>query len=136
LHEDSSCRAFGPSGAWSFDEHEAPRQFLTSSQEACLRTGQSLLHYCSLYVTIEPCTMCYGAASLLHIREIVYGAGSPKFGACGGLHSAHQLPGANHKPMVTGGICAEQCTQVMQDFFKAKRQRGAQLSQPHVRSRQ
>lgn len=90
-------------------------------QSACEEAGVTRLDGCDLYVTVEPCVMCYGAAGLHHIARLVYGAASPKFGACGGLTQLHPIPGAHHTPVVLGGVCAEAAGGVMRDFFAAKR---------------
>ena len=77
--------------------------------------GQSLTD-CTLYVTIEPCTMCAGALGWSHLSRIVYGAADEKRG--------YQLyaPRALHpKTTITGGILEEECRQLMQDFFRNKR---------------
>lgn len=65
--------------------------------------------------------MCYGAACLHHIGRVVYGAPSPKFGACGGLVSLHPVPGSNHTPAVEGGVCAEEAASLLRAFFASRR---------------
>jgi len=76
---------------------------------------------CILYVTLEPCAMCTGAAVLARLKSIIFGAWDPKTGACG---SAVDLvkPGLfNHDMEVTGGILETECRSVIQEFFLAKR---------------
>lgn len=76
---------------------------------------------CTLYATIEPCSMCVGAAVLGRVKAIVYGASDPKTGACG---SAVELtkPGLfNHDMEIIGGILEGDCRSVIQEFFLAKR---------------
>jgi tRNA(adenine34) deaminase len=80
-----------------------------------------MLSDCDLFVTIEPCTMCYGAASLLHVRRIVYGAPSPKFGACGSIRSLSDDGASNHEPEIVAGLYANEITKVMQSYFRSKR---------------
>ena len=78
--------------------------------------GGKYLTDCTLYVTIEPCTMCAGALGWSHLSRIVYGAADEKRG--------YQLyaPRALHpKTTITGGILEEECRQLMQDFFRNKR---------------
>jgi tRNA(adenine34) deaminase len=78
--------------------------------------GGKYLTDCTLYVTIEPCTMCAGALGWSHLSRIVYGAADEKRG--------YQLyaPRALHpKTTITGGIMEEECRQLMQDFFRNKR---------------
>ena len=78
--------------------------------------GGKYLTDCTLYVTIEPCTMCAGALGWSQLSRIVYGAADEKRG--------YQLyaPRALHpKTTITGGILEEECRQLMQDFFRNKR---------------
>ena len=78
--------------------------------------GGKYLTDCTLYVTIEPCTMCAGALGWSQLSRVVYGAADEKRG--------YQLyaPRALHpKTTITGGILEEECRQLMQDFFKGKR---------------
>ena len=78
--------------------------------------GGKYLTDCTLYVTVEPCTMCAGAIGWAQIPRIVYGTADPKRGF-------HDLaPKALHpKATVTAGILEEDCRQLMQDFFRQKR---------------
>lgn len=75
----------------------------------------------TLYVTLEPCPMCAGALLLSRIERVVYGADDYKAGAAGGLLNLLQFPGFNHQVRITGGVMAEECKEVLQDFFRRKR---------------
>jgi tRNA(adenine34) deaminase len=91
----------------------AEMQAITS---AANELGGKYLTDCTLYVTIEPCTMCAGALGWSQLSRIVYGAADEKRG--------YQLyaPRALHpKTTITGGILEEECRQLMQDFFRNKR---------------
>jgi tRNA(adenine34) deaminase len=78
--------------------------------------GGKYLTDCTLYVTVEPCTMCAGAIGWAQIPRIVYGAADEKRGYQG------YAPRALHpKAVAIGGVCEEECRQLMQDFFKSKR---------------
>lgn len=91
----------------------AEMQAITS---AANELGGKYLTDCTLYVTIEPCTMCAGALGWSHLSRIVYGVADEKRG--------YQLyaPRALHpKTTITGGILEEECRQLMQDFFRNKR---------------
>ena len=91
----------------------AEMQAITS---AANELGGKYLTDCTLYVTIEPCTMCAGALGWSHLSRIVYGAADEKRG--------YQLyaPRALHpKTTITGGILEEECRQLMKDFFRNKR---------------
>ena len=78
--------------------------------------GGKYLHQSTLYVTLEPCTMCAGAIGWSQLQRQVYGASDPKRGF------TIYAPGALHpKTQVTTGILADECTQIVQEFFKNKR---------------
>jgi tRNA(adenine34) deaminase len=78
-----------------------------------------------LFSTIEPCTMCAGAASLARVGTIVYGAPDPKFGACGSIFDVPNEKKLNHRIQVYRGILAEQAIELMQSFFrKARAEKG------------
>ena len=79
----------------------------------------------TLYVTLEPCTMCAGAAVLARLDCIVYGATDPKAGACGSLYNIPQDERLNHRPDVVGGVMADACGGILSDFFARKRRTGA-----------
>ena len=75
----------------------------------------------SLYVTLEPCAMCFGAMVHARVKRIVYGAHDPKTGVCG---SSENLTNANcfkHKINITGGVSERKCSQLLQTFFKSRR---------------
>ena len=74
-----------------------------------------------LYVTLEPCPMCAGAMLLSRIHRVVYGADDPKAGAAGSLLNILQFPGFNHEVRITGGILAEEASELLQQFFRQKR---------------
>ncbi|MFM2085108.1 MAG: hypothetical protein RLY95_1926 [Pseudomonadota bacterium] len=86
--------------------------------------GQALQNYrlpdCELYVTLEPCAMC--AAAMIHARisRVVYGASDPKTGAAGGLLNVFDTT-FNHQTKVQGGVMANECGELLRDFFKTKR---------------
>jgi tRNA(adenine34) deaminase len=89
---------------------------------ACAATGASRLDGATLYVTLEPCVMCFGAALLHHFSRVVYGAPSPKFGALssGALRPPGQFA-YNHRLEVTGGVCHAKAAALMRAFFEGKR---------------
>jgi len=78
---------------------------------------------CTIYVTIEPCSMCSGALVLARISRIVYGAADPKTGACGSVWHCNNKQ-LNHQISVTKGVCAEECGLLLSEFFKKKRAAG------------
>lgn len=74
-----------------------------------------------LYVTVEPCLMCVGALVHARVAEVVYGAAEPKSGALVSTARAHEMPGLNHRFVVTGGVLEEECRGLMQRFFRERR---------------
>ena len=74
-----------------------------------------------LYVTVEPCLMCVGALIHARVREVVYGATEPRSGALVSAARAHETPGLNHRFAVTGGVLEDDCRELIQAFFKARR---------------
>jgi tRNA(adenine34) deaminase len=75
----------------------------------------------TLYVTVEPCSMCIGAIILARIPRVVFGAWDPKAGACGSLFNLSSEPKLNHRVAVTGGILEQECQALIQNFFKQLR---------------
>jgi tRNA(adenine34) deaminase len=71
----------------------------------------------TLYVTLEPCAMCAGAAVLARIPRLVFGAADPKTGACGSLRNVVQDVRLNHRCEVVGGVLEEECAALLQSFF-------------------
>ena len=89
-------------------------------RKASLKKGNYRLNDCEIYVTLEPCPMCVGALVLSRIKRLVYGAPDPKGG---GVRSIMEFPfkKTNHKIEIMSGIMAEECGQMLKDFFKLKR---------------
>ncbi len=75
----------------------------------------------TLVVTLEPCTMCAGAAVLSRVDRIVFGAYDPKAGAVASLFDVVRDPRLNHRPDVVGGILADECGAVLREFFTGHR---------------
>lgn len=76
---------------------------------------------CTLVVTLEPCTMCAGAAVLARVGRVIYGAADPKAGAAGSVWDAVTDPRLNHRPEVVGGVLAPECAALLKQFFAARR---------------
>jgi tRNA(adenine34) deaminase len=74
-----------------------------------------------LYVTLEPCAMCAGAIVLARVPRLVYGATDPKAGAAGSVLDVLDQPRLNHRPAVAGGLLAEECAELLTDFFGSRR---------------
>jgi len=77
-----------------------------------------------LFVTVEPCLMCVGAMVHARVAEVIYGAPEPRAGALGSSIDALQSPGLNHRFTVTAGVLADQCRDLIQQFFRDKRRAG------------
>ncbi len=91
-------------------------------REACEILERWRLTGCTLYVTIEPCPMCAGAIINSRIDRVVYGSNDSKGGAVESLFNVLSHPGLNHEPEVVSGVLADECSQIMKDFFKERRQ--------------
>ncbi|OPL07875.1 MAG: hypothetical protein AVO33_03115 [delta proteobacterium ML8_F1] len=90
-------------------------------QQAAVFLGGWRLTDVELYVTIEPCVMCSGAAHQARIKRIIYGASDPKGG---GVHSLYEIPTdrrLNHQIEVVSGVLEEECRGLMQEFFRGLR---------------
>lgn len=85
------------------------------------RQGDWRLEGCTLYVTLEPCTLCCGAIVLARIPRVVYGAPDPKAGMAGSLGNLLQDPRLNHRARVTAGVLAEEAAALLREFFRARR---------------
>jgi tRNA(adenine34) deaminase len=83
--------------------------------------GDKRLDGVTLYVTLEPCSMCAGALVLARIDRLVFGAADPKTGACGSLMRLHDDPRLNHQFLVTSGMMAEESSALLKEFFRRKR---------------
>lgn len=79
------------------------------------------LDRCTLVVTLEPCTMCAGAAVLARVERVVYGAPDPKAGAVGSLWDVVRDRRLNHRPEVVPGVLAGECQQLLRDWFAGQR---------------
>lgn len=92
---------------------------LRAASQAC---GNYRLPRASLYVTIEPCSMCAGAMVHARIGRLIFGAREPKAGAIVSQAKLFEAGFLNHRPEVTEGVLADQCAATMQAFFRARRQ--------------
>jgi tRNA(adenine34) deaminase len=92
---------------------------LTQAAEA---VGNWRLHGCTIYVTLEPCSMCAGALVLARIDRLVFGIEDLKTGACGSLYNIVQDDRLNHRVEMTSGVLAEDCKIQLQAFFQRRRQ--------------
>ncbi|MBB1384544.1 tRNA adenosine(34) deaminase TadA [Pseudoalteromonas sp. SG45-5] len=92
---------------------------------AIREAGKVLNNYrlidCTLYVTLEPCSMCAGLLVHSRIKRLVFGAADAKTGSAGSIMNLLQEPRLNHQVDVCGGVLSEQCGNAISDFFKSRR---------------
>ncbi|PIQ62234.1 MAG: tRNA-specific adenosine deaminase [Bacteroidetes bacterium CG12_big_fil_rev_8_21_14_0_65_60_17] len=88
---------------------------------ACATTGQKWLEDATLYVTLEPCAMCAGAAVLSRVERIVFGAMDEKAGAVSTLYNIPQDTRLNHYVDVIAGVEEESCSSILTTFFRKRR---------------
>jgi tRNA(adenine34) deaminase len=96
---------------------------IVALRQAAARLGNHRLAGCVMVATIEPCSMCAGALVHARIARLVYGAGDPKAGAAGSVLRVINHPRLNHSMEVTAGVLADRCSEILQDFFRRKRDR-------------
>ncbi|HEY7434371.1 MAG TPA: tRNA adenosine(34) deaminase TadA [Methylomirabilota bacterium] len=94
---------------------------IVALRAAAREAGNYRLTGATLYVTIEPCAMCCGAALHARIARLVYGADDAKAGAVRSVHRLLDEERLNHRVEVTAGVRAEECGARLRDFFRAKR---------------
>lgn len=75
----------------------------------------------TMYVTLEPCTMCAGLLIHARLKKLVFGAYDPRTGACGSLYDLPSDPRHNHHFEIQGGVLEKKCGQILKDFFKLRR---------------
>jgi tRNA(adenine34) deaminase len=94
---------------------------IVAIRQAARALGSWRLTGLTLVVTLEPCTMCAGAVTAARLARVVYGAEDPKAGAAGSLWDVLRDTRLNHHPEVIGGILADECGDLLRDFFAARR---------------
>ena len=90
-------------------------------RQACQILKQNRLWDMDMYVTLEPCTMCAAAISFARIKNLYFGAYDEKGGAVTNGIKFYEQKTCHHKPNVVGGILEKDCSQILKDFFKNKR---------------
>lgn len=94
---------------------------IVALRAAAAAIGRWRLDGHTLVVTLEPCTMCAGAATAARIARLVYGAADPKAGAAGSLWDVLRDRRLPHRAEVLGGVLAEECGALLRDFFAPRR---------------
>lgn len=90
-------------------------------REAGRALGNYRLTDAVLYVTLEPCAMCFGAAIHARVRRLVFGAGDPKSGVLGGAGDLRAAVAFNHRPEISAGVLADECAALLRAFFEERR---------------
>ncbi len=103
------------------DQDPTAHAEILALREAAARLGSWRLDGCTLYVTLEPCTMCAGALVLARLPELVYGATDPKAGAVSSLYDIPRDERLNHRVEVIAGVMADECGLLLKRFFAARR---------------
>jgi len=112
--------------AEGFNQREASKDPVAHAELLAIsRAGRFLKEWrltdCTLAVTLEPCPMCSGAMVNARLGRVIYGATDPKAGACDTLFHIPTDKRLNHEVQVIGGVMADQCAQLLKDFFQRKR---------------
>ncbi len=94
---------------------------LLALRDAAAVLGRWRLDDCTLVVTLEPCVMCAGAVVNGRVGRLVYGATDPKAGAVGSLYDVPADARLNHRPPVTAGVLADECGDLLREFFATRR---------------
>ena len=94
---------------------------LLALRDAAARVGRWRLSDCRLFVTLEPCPMCAGAALAARIGTVVFGAPDPKAGACGSLYNLGADPRLNHDMPIVPGVRAAEAADLLRSFFAERR---------------
>ena len=90
-------------------------------RKACKKLKSWRLEGCTIYVTIEPCSMCAGTILWTRMKRVVYGANDPKGGALGSSYNLFEVKNINHKVEITRGVLENRCAGLMTSFFRNKR---------------
>lgn len=105
---------------------------IVALRAAAHAAGNYRLPGMSLFVTLEPCAMCIGAMLHARLARVVYGASDPKTGACGSVLSVHECPELNHQTHVYGGVLGDECGDLLRQFFRERRAKGAMTDTPEL----
>ena len=113
--------------ARAHNQREATNNPLGHAETLAIKKASEVLNDwqlvdCDLYVTIEPCIMCGGAIIQSRIRKVIYGAPDLKGGAFGSSINILDAQNINHRPEIVKGILEEECTKIIKDYFKSKRE--------------
>nr|MBA5584160.1 nucleoside deaminase [Anaerobacillus isosaccharinicus]QOY38523.1 nucleoside deaminase [Anaerobacillus isosaccharinicus] len=105
------------------DQRAIAHAELLAIDNACKKLNTWRLTGCTLYVTLEPCPMCAGAIIQSRVDRVVFGATDPKAGCVGSIYNLLSEPKFNHRCEVEKGIMAEECGELLTNFFKQLREK-------------
>lgn len=103
---------------------------IAALRNAAQALGNYRLDGCELFVTLEPCAMCAGAMLHARLARVVFGAADPRTGAAGSVLDLFARPELNHQTAVQGGVLAGECAELLQEFFRGRRDQARALAQP------
>ena len=105
------------------DKNPLAHAELSAIRKASKKTGDWRLEECTMYVTLEPCQMCAGAIVQARIPRVVIGAMNPKAGCAGSIINLLQMQQFNHQVQTDIGICGDECSTMLSNFFKELRKK-------------
>ena len=120
VSEDGEALSFGRNRVISACDPTAHAE-MAAIRDCARRIGNYRLLNTTLYVTVEPCVMCMGAAVHARVKTLVFGARDEKWGAAGSLYDFSVDDRFNHSVEVVGGVREDECRELMQAFFREKR---------------
>ena len=103
------------------DKNALAHAEILAIDEACKSIGDWRLEECTIYITLEPCPMCAGAIVQARIPRVIFGASSPKAGFGGSVFNVLELESLNHRCEVIRGICEEESSELLKEYFKQMR---------------
>lgn len=105
------------------DKNTLSHAEITAIRRASKKLGDWRLEGCTMYVTLEPCQMCAGALVQARIDKVVIGCMNPKAGCAGSVLNLLQMAEFNHQVEVERGVCREECSGILKQFFRELRER-------------
>ncbi|MCH1984420.1 tRNA adenosine(34) deaminase TadA [Ruminococcus sp. OA3] len=103
------------------DKNTLSHAEMNAIRKASKKLGDWRLEGCTMYITLEPCQMCAGAIVQARIDRVVIGSMNPKAGCAGSLLNLLEMDKFNHQVEVIRGVLAEECSQMLSEFFKELR---------------
>ena len=114
----------------NIDKNTLAHAELSAIRKASKKTGDWRLEDCTMYVTLEPCQMCAGAIVQSRMKRVVIGSMNAKAGCAGSILNLLQMQQFNHQVEITRGVRAEECSQMLSQFFRELRERKKRKADP------